>query len=278
MSPAPGTYTSAQSVTLSDTTPGALIYYTLNGTTPTTSSAQYSPGTPLQISSSTTVEAIAVASGYSNSAVTSGTYTITAITPAASPTMSPAPGTYTSAQSVTLSDTTPGALIYYTLNGSTPTTSSAQYSPGTPLQISSSTTVEAIAVASGYSNSAVTSGTYTINSQGTTPISVNLSSVDSITAIGTNGSPVPNGGLDGGGNAYSVTLLGTSLNWNGSTFTFGAAGSSDAVSSITIPLPAGNDIAVNLLATAVGGSQINQPFVVTYTDGTTSSFTQSLSD
>ena len=74
---------------------------------------------------------------------------------AASPTMSPAPGTYTSAQSVTLSDTTPGALIYYTLNGTTPTTSSAQYSPGTPLQISATTTVEAIAVASGYSNSAV---------------------------------------------------------------------------------------------------------------------------
>jgi hypothetical protein len=192
--------------------------------------------------------------------------------------MSPAPGTYTSAQSVTLSDTTPGAVIYYTLNGTTPTTSSAQFSPGTPLQISSSTTVEAIAVASGYSNSAVSSATYTIGSQGTTPISVNLSSVDSITAIGINGSPVPNGGLDGGGQAYSGTLLGTSLNWNGSTFTFGATGSSDAVSSATIALPAGNDSTVNLLATAVGGNQINQTFIVTYTDGTTSSFTQSLSD
>ena len=42
----------------------------------------------------------------------------------------------------------------------------------------------------------------------------------------------PTGGLDGGGHAYSATLLGTSLSWNGSTFTLGAAGSSDAVSSI----------------------------------------------
>ena len=87
--------------------------------------------------------------------------------PAASPTLSPPPGTYTSAQSVTLSDSTPGALIYYTTNGTTPTMSSSLYSPGTPLQISSTTTVEAIAVASGYSNSAVTSGTYTISSPGT---------------------------------------------------------------------------------------------------------------
>ena len=84
--------------------------------------------------------------------------------------------------------------------------------------------------------------------------------------------------MDGGGHAYSATLLGTSLSWNGSTFTLGAAGTSDAVSSTTIALPAGNDSTVNLLATAVNGNQPNQTFVVTYTDGTTSSFTQSLSD
>ncbi len=198
--------------------------------------------------------------------------------PAASPTLSPSPGSYTSTQSVTLSDTTPGAVIYYTTNGTTPTTSSAKFSPGTPLQVSSTTTIEAIAVASGYGNSAVSSGTYTITSQGTAPISVNLSSVDNITGIVTNGSPVPNGGLDGDANAYSATLLGTSLSWNGSTFTLGAAGSSDAVSSTTIALPAGNDSTVNFLATAVNGNQANQTFIVTYTDGTTSSFTQSLSD
>ncbi len=98
-----------------------------------------------------------------------------ALPPAPSPVFSPAPGSYGSAQTVTLSDSASGAAIYYTTNGTTPTTSSGLYSPGTPLYVASTTTVEAIAVASGYSNSAVTSGTYTITSQGTTPISINLS-------------------------------------------------------------------------------------------------------
>ncbi len=145
--------------------------------------------------------------------------------------------------------------------------------------MASTTTIEAIAVESGYSNSAVTSGTYTISSSGgTTPISVNLSAVDTITGIANTGRPVPNGGLDTEGYAYAAALLGTSLSWNGSTFTLGAAQSADAVSGGTIALPAGNDSTLSLLAAAVNGNQPNQTFIVSYTDGTSSSFTQSVSD
>ena len=54
--------------------------------------------------------------------------------------------------------------------------------------------------------------------------------------------------------------------------------SADAVSGGTIALPAGNDSTLNLLATAVNGNQPNQTFIVNYTDGTSSSFTQSVSD
>lgn len=79
---------------------------------------------------------------------------------AATPTFSPAAGTYSSAQTVTISDSTTGAKIYYTTNGTTPTTSSSVYS--SPLNISSTATVKAIAVASGYTNSAVASAAYTI--------------------------------------------------------------------------------------------------------------------
>jgi hypothetical protein len=460
--PAAGSYTNAQSVTLSDSTAGAVIYYTTDGTTPTTGSLKYSSGTSVQISSTTTLKAIAAASGYSTSGVTSGTYTIASqgstpigvslssvdnidgiaktgsavvgggldgkgndyaaallggslswagssfsfgsvgtvdavssttialpagndstvnllgsavngnqtnqtflvtytdgssksftqslsdwhtpqsypgetvvsqmgyritasgatdnrafylygysfaidstktvksirlpsnrdvvvlaidltpagkgSTPAAAPTFAPAPGTYSSTQSVTLADTTPGALIYYTTNGTTPGTGSVLYSAGTPVQISSTTPLQAIAVASGYGNSGVTSGTYTISQKGTTPISVNLSAVANVAGIAKTGSSVPDGGLDARGYAYSATLLGTSVTWGGSAFTLGAADAYDAASSTIISLPAANDSTLSLLATGVDGNQINQVFIVTYTDGTSTSFTQSLSD
>ena len=157
-SPAAGIYTSAQSVTLSDATSGAVIYYTTNGTTPTTSSSVYS--TPIPVSATTTIEAIAVATGYNNSAVASATYTIN-MPAAATPTFSPVAGTYTSAQSVTISDSTSGAVIYYTTDGSTPTTSSLVYS--TPIAVNATTTIQAIAVAAGFSNSSLASGVFTIN-------------------------------------------------------------------------------------------------------------------
>ena len=82
-------------------------------------------------------------------------------TTTATPVFSPAPGTYRSAQNVTLADTTPGATIYYTTDGSTPTTSSTVYSG--PVAISATTTINAIAAASGFTNSAEASGTYAIN-------------------------------------------------------------------------------------------------------------------
>jgi hypothetical protein len=77
-SPAAGTYPSAQTVTISDAANGTTIYYTTNGTTPTTSSTKYTG--PITVGSSETVEAIAVAtsvSGWVNSATGSAAYTIT---------------------------------------------------------------------------------------------------------------------------------------------------------------------------------------------------------
>jgi hypothetical protein len=91
----------------------------------------------------------------------SGTTSLTGTTSAASaPVLSPEAGTYTSTQSVTISDATSGATIYYTTNGTTPTTSSVKYTSA--VVVSATETIKAIAVASGYTNSAVAAATYTI--------------------------------------------------------------------------------------------------------------------
>ena len=88
--------------------------------------------------------------------------TLTVHTAAATPIISPASGTYTSVQTVTITDTTPGAAIYYTTDGvTTPTTSSELYTGG--ISVSATETINAIAVASNYYSSAVASATYTIN-------------------------------------------------------------------------------------------------------------------
>lgn len=78
----------------------------------------------------------------------------------ATPTFSPATGTYYEPQRVTLSCTTPGSTIYYTTDGSDPTTSSTQYTSAIP--VSETTTIKAIATADGMDPSSVASATYTI--------------------------------------------------------------------------------------------------------------------
>lgn len=80
--------------------------------------------------------------------------------PAPAPTFDPAAGTYAGAQSVTISDTAPNATIYYTTDGSAPTTKSNAYSGA--ITVSKSETINAIAVASGYGQSSVGSAAYVI--------------------------------------------------------------------------------------------------------------------
>jgi hypothetical protein len=143
ISPAGGTYASAQNVTILDGTASTIIYYTTNGVTPTAASTKYTGAIP--VSSSETVRAIAVETGYSNSNEASATYTIEK--PAVTPVFSPVAGTYTTAQSVKITDATAGATIYYTTNGTAPTTASTKYTAA--ITVPASETLKAIAVATG---------------------------------------------------------------------------------------------------------------------------------
>jgi hypothetical protein len=83
------------------------------------------------------------------------------------PTFSPAAGTYSSAQSVSVSSATSGALIYYTIDGSTPTSSSAVY--GSAIPVSATTTIKTLAVKAGMGDSTVASATYTITAASAIP-------------------------------------------------------------------------------------------------------------
>lgn len=90
--------------------------------------------------------------------------------------------------------------------------------------------------------------------------------------------PLGGRALDNYGNAYAEALLGTSLSWSGSLFQLGSADVLDAVTNATIDLPAGNFRTLKMLATAVDGNQSQQSFRITYTDGSSQTETQSMSD
>lgn len=166
--PAAGAYVGTQTVTLSSATPGATIRYTLDETTPTQTTGTVYTGA-ITISSSKTLRAIAYATGYSTSNVRDADYTIRTAPLVAAPVFSPAAGTYSSAQNVTITCATSGAAIYYTTDGSTPTTSSTAYT--SPVAIGDGTVLKALAVASGYGNT-TTTGNYTIGTTATPTISL----------------------------------------------------------------------------------------------------------
>lgn len=162
ISPAQATYASAQAVTITDPTPHATIYYTTDGSAPTAKSPVYSKS--FMVSSTTTVKAVAAASGMAMSPVASSTITIKSAAATAAPTFSPGAGTFSAAQNVTLADKTSGAVIYYTIDGSTPTTSSTVYKSA--ISVTWTETINAIAVAPGMASSPMASAKFTISTGG----------------------------------------------------------------------------------------------------------------
>lgn len=166
--PAAGTYTTAQSVTITSATAGSTIRYTLDGSTPTDQSLLYNGA--ISVTATQTLKAIAINTDMTNSSVATALYTIDTsaiVLPAtvATPIFNPAAGTYTTAQTVTITTATSDVSIHYTTDGSTPTASSTLYS--TPISVATTITLKAIAIKSGMTDSAVATALYTINIAGT---------------------------------------------------------------------------------------------------------------
>jgi hypothetical protein len=159
--PLAGSYATGVQVAISSTTANATIFYTTDGSTPTGTSTLYTG--PVTVNATTTLNAVAIANGFLQSTVSTATFTIGSAT--SPPDFSPAGGTYSSSQTVQLSDTTPNPTIYYTTDGTQPTHASKQYT--TPIAVTSTSTIKAIASSSGLNDSPVATATYTINPNAT---------------------------------------------------------------------------------------------------------------
>lgn len=152
-----GSYVGVQSVALTCATAGSVIHYTTDGSVPTSASATYTA--PLTISTTTTLRTIACTPGWLDSDESAATYTLAAVPPTFDP-----PGGATTAATiqVTLSSSTPGAVIRYTTLGTAPTLTSPIASG--PITISSTATIRAITTAPGMQTSAESAASYTLPS------------------------------------------------------------------------------------------------------------------
>jgi len=187
ISPSTGTYTPPQTVSITDATSGSSIFYTLDGSQPTSSSTRYT-GT-FSVSSTTTVKAIATAPNFLQSATTTSVITIGSQSQTSTPLISPVTGTYSSPQTVNITDATSGSSIFYTLDGSQPTTSSTPYTSA--FTVSSTTTVKAIATAPNFTTSNTATSVITIQSGGSPTI--NFASGFTATGLQFNGRTKLNG-------------------------------------------------------------------------------------
>lgn len=158
--PAPGTHTGAVSLTMSVPVTGAAISYSLNGAEPSPGAVYTSP---VSVTSTTTVRAVASRAGWTSSVTQVGSYVIRQ-GPADPPIFAPSAGTFTEPLVVRLAAAQSDAVIRFTTDGSEPTASSPRYE--WPLLISSSTTFKAKSFRPDYTSSSTVTAAYALDSAG----------------------------------------------------------------------------------------------------------------
>lgn len=251
-------------VTITCATENSSIYYTTNGNPPTASSTPYN-NTPFSVTSPTTVKAIATRTNWNNSEVAT-----LAITRVATPTIQ-----NNGSNAISITCATEGASIYYTTNGDTPTPSSTPYT--TPLQENvSGVTIKAIAVKENMINSAVGSGTVTLQCEapvitrvGNTGFSITCSfpatgATIYYTTDGTSpslsSSSIASGGTVTSSFPVTVNAFAVATNYNSSTVTTatlneGMGGTGTALDPYTIEFQGDVDDFVSRANTAADASK-----------------------
>ncbi|RCX10528.1 chitobiase/beta-hexosaminidase-like protein [Anaerobacterium chartisolvens] len=158
MSPAGGTYSVPQTITISTSDSEATIRYTTDGTTPTDSSPVYTE--QIAVQENMTIKAVATKNGMTDSYVTTAEYVIAP--QVQGPVFDIAGGTYKYAQRVSLTCATPGAEIRYTTDGTAPKSWSTLYTE--PITVSGNRMVRAIAMKQGMPDSQISSASYSTHS------------------------------------------------------------------------------------------------------------------
>ena len=136
---------------------GTTIYYTTDGTDAETGTNSNSNSVEVTIDEGMTIKAIAADPLNKKSPENTATYTIAQV---AKPVFSEAAGVVTMGTQVTITSTTEGASIYYTLDGTTPTSSSNIYNGY--VVIAKDETIKAIAIKENYVDSEVANVAYTV--------------------------------------------------------------------------------------------------------------------
>jgi hypothetical protein len=156
---ASGTYNSLSAITITESTPGATVYYSGTGALSNTGNVYTGP---IQIyqNGPATIQAYATATGYNQSSTVSASYTFS-LPIAAAPTISLPSGQYASPQTVTISAQS-GTTILYSTSGAGASVTSTPYTG--PITVSTSETLSAIAAGGGYAASKQTAAQYVIAS------------------------------------------------------------------------------------------------------------------
>jgi alpha-tubulin suppressor-like RCC1 family protein len=226
-----GTYTSSVTVALTTNAPGATFRYTTSTTAtppadPTTSSWLYMG--PLALTATTMLKVRAYHPDYTNgqSGVFSATYTIVVATP----TVTPAGGTYSPGQPITIATGTPGAILNYTLDGMEPTASDP-------------------AIASG---GTLVAGNFTLKVKASKPLTTASPTATATFAVTSGLTPY----LISGGSSHALAAQ-----TDGTLFSWGDNGSRQVGDGSTDPAPIANQVPSVTGAVSIAAS-VNRSFAV----------------
>ncbi|SFW24446.1 Chitobiase/beta-hexosaminidase C-terminal domain-containing protein [Prevotellaceae bacterium HUN156] len=211
--PVEGEFSEAFTLHLACATTGSTMYYTTDGTTPTTESTEYNSTNGIAIpAATTTIKVIAVKAGMVSD-VASATYTYNSI---AKPLFTPADGSQLYyGETVAITCATDGTTIYYTTDGTEPTASSNEYSA--PIAITANTVTLKAFAKKGTEESSIATATFTLKAPAAPTFSVaagavarntvvTISSADNTTIMYTTDGTDADKGTDANSNSVNVTI------------------------------------------------------------------------